>query len=318
MAEMDPTEHRGGPPETGAHDPQKETGYPVNGFPMKFTWQTGEWVRIFDAQVEQIKEDIARAVSEDRLIIYLSCPISCRGGGLSLTNVDIASFTARRIMNEWGSRIWVLNPSAYQLESKQGTGLIHRLAREVQPPVTEERLAYLKKYFPAKDGDYMRMWTRVLVEDENGLNVGGRFSAYYFLSPSDVRQFFDVNRTTTLTAAVEEYFARQYAINQDFYAYFNEPFYDSSGRLIPQEQWPAEWHRRRLDFFRFYTLRGSASYSKGSHDEWNIFVTLNELRLKAGEENRYGLGSQIAGYFEGSQIAPGAAESAIAPGYEVV
>jgi hypothetical protein len=47
---------------------------------MQFTWQTGEWVKIFGTQVDQIKEDIARAVSEDRLIIYLSCPISSRGG----------------------------------------------------------------------------------------------------------------------------------------------------------------------------------------------------------------------------------------------
>ncbi len=314
MGDLDVTRDPGGPEATGLPDPQKETGYPVEGFPMRFTWQTGEWVHIFDAQVDQIKQDIRRAESEDRLIIYLSCPISSRGGGLSLTNVDIASFTARRIMNEWGSRFWVLNPSAYQLESKQGTGLIHRLAREAG--VSEERLAYLKEKFPPKDGDYMRMWTRVLVEDD-GQNLGGRFAAYYFLSPNDVRHFFDVNQTNTLTAAVEEYFARQYTINQDFHAYFSEPFCDSAGKLIPEEQWPMEWHHIRLDFFRFYSVRGSAGYSKGSHDEWNIFVTLNKLRLKAGEEKGYGLGSQIAGYFAGSQISPGASESTIAQGYEV-
>jgi len=64
-------------------------------------------------------------------------------------------------------------------------------------------------------------------------------------------------------------------------------------------------------------VRGSAAYSKGSHDEWNIFVTLNKLRVKKGDGNGYGLGSQIAGYFERLQIAPGAAESAVVPGYEV-
>jgi hypothetical protein len=315
MSKLNSTKEPGGPKMTRLSDPQKQTGYPVVGFPMQFTWQTGDWVRIFDAQVKQIQEDIARARSEDRLIIYLSCPISSRGGGLSLTNVDIASFTARRIMNEWGSRFWVLNPSAYQLESKQGTGLIHRLAEEVR--ISEKRLAHLKAKFPPKDGDYMRMWTKVLVEDDDGQNLGGRFAAYYFLGPNDVRHFFDINQTTTLTAAVEEYFARQYTINQDFHAFFSEPFCDSSGKPIPKKQWPALWHRRRLEFFRFYSLRGSAGYSKGSHDEWNIFVTLNKLRLEASEGKGYGLGSQIAGYFAGSQIPPGASECTVAHGYEV-
>src|ERR1044071_5463633 len=105
---------------------------PVPGF-GKFRWCGGEWQPIFDRQIEVIKSDLARAHAEDRVIIYLSCPISARGGGSSLTNTDIAHFTARRLMHTGGERVFVLNPAAYQMESREGTGLILERIRELWP-----------------------------------------------------------------------------------------------------------------------------------------------------------------------------------------
>ena len=80
------------------------TDYPVDGFPMKFTWQEGDWELLFNKQIEFIKEDISRAKAQDKMIIYLSCPISSRGGGYSGTNVEITEFTQMRLLKEWGVR----------------------------------------------------------------------------------------------------------------------------------------------------------------------------------------------------------------------
>ena len=75
---------------------------------------------------------------------------------------------------------------------------------------------------------------------------------------------------------------------------------------------------RKQDFFRYYAVRASAYFSKGSHDEWNIWQKLNVMRTAGDEKERYGMGSQIAGYFEGLQVDPGAAETPISAGYAVV
>ena len=97
---------------------------PVAGFPnMRFRWYR-DWEPIFDRQIKSVRQDIARARVEDKFVLYLSCPISSRGGSHSLTNVAIAPFTERRLITEWGQRFWFLNPAQYQMESKEGTGLI--------------------------------------------------------------------------------------------------------------------------------------------------------------------------------------------------
>lgn len=144
-----------------------ETGQPVPGFPLTFTWHTGDWQKIFDEQIKQIKADVARARAEDRLIVYLSCPISSRGGGWSGTNVDIARHVERSLLEKWGEGFWILNPAQYQLESKAGAGLINMHAQTLKID-----LVALQKQSSPGGGDYMRMWTKVLVED-GGDNLGG-------------------------------------------------------------------------------------------------------------------------------------------------
>ena len=95
---------------------------PIAGFPLKYRWHTGPWREIFDEQIRLIKDDITRAKAEGKLLVYLSCPISSRGGGYSGTNVDIARRIERRLLERWGEAFWILNPAQYQLESKAGTG----------------------------------------------------------------------------------------------------------------------------------------------------------------------------------------------------
>ena len=266
--------------------------YPVKGFPIKFEWQTNEWLQLFDAQVDLLKEDISRARADDRAVVYLSCPISNRGGGYSGANVDIAKHTQYHYTKLLGERFWILNPAQYQMESKEGTGLIHRHAKNIG--ISEKTIKSLPDL---TGGDYMRMWTRVLVEDQDrDGNFGLNFDAYIFLGPTDTDRFFTQGGAKSKTAGIEEYFARKFSTDPEFRNHFSPA--------------PKEWEKIRKEFIRFYALRAGATFSKGCHDEWNILVALNQLRLK-----KKGIGEQLACFFDGDQVSPGSSESLIAAGY---
>ncbi|MGH8904581.1 MAG: hypothetical protein ACRDYA_23580 [Egibacteraceae bacterium] len=303
------------------------TDYPVKARPIiQFTWLTGDWFEVFQKQVALIQSDIARAQAEDRIIVYLSCPISSRGGGHFLTNTEIASFVTRRLLDKWGERFFILNPAAYQLESREGTGLITRhiaeLSRQTGRSITLEQL--LRTARPG-GGDYMRMWTRVLVEDDYlndapgrsrcGSHLGGLFDAFYFVGSSDMHEFFFDSGRGSITSTVESYFARKYAIDPAFRADFEMTTEDTQRRLLDltNDTDTAVWESRRKAFFRYYAVRAGASYSLGSHDEWNIFVRLNQAR--AGHP-QYGPGEQITGFFDGRQLTLADSEQQTSPGYE--
>lgn len=298
----------------GHADVEYETGEPVPGFPMRFRWQTGLWYDLFEKQIELLDRDIARARAEDMVMVFLSTPLSGRGGGHFATNVEIADHTRRRLMEDWGHRFWVLNPGQYQMESKEGTGLMHLHARELSRELGEEiDVDELFRRSPPGGGDYMRMWTRVLVED-GGDDLGRRWDVVYFLGPSDVRDFFTESGARTWTAGVEEYFARKATMNREFYESFAPPFVDARGNRLDDEAEEEEWKRRRDEFFRYYTIRAGANFSLGSHDEYNVWRLLNERRRAASPT---GISDQIAGFFDGRQVDPASATARTAPGYEV-
>lgn len=293
------------------------TRKPVPELDIQFSWSDGVWRDLFDKNVTLIQQDIKRARAEDRHVIYLSCPISSRGGSFFGTNVDIALHIQNRLLREWGESFWILNPAQYQMQSKEGVGLLDRHARELArekgiPPFDVKNLRQ------PEGGDYMRMWTRVLAEDEAGdnafiqtdekgkmsiarnedlMNAGGRFDAFYFVGPSDVRDFFNQGGDANLTSSIEAYFTRKYAMDRQFFDFFNQPD-------------PELWRKLRTDFFRYYGVRASTSFSSGSHDEWNIWRLQNERRLKV-----LGMGAQIPGFFDGRQIPIGPCETPASPGY---
>jgi hypothetical protein len=293
-----------------------ETGEPVPGFPLSFTWSTGDWQRIFDRQIELVKQDVARARAEDRLVFYLSCPISSRGGGSSATNVNIARHVERSILERWGEAFWVLNPAQYQLESKAGTGLINAHAKE-----SHIDLPKLRKKGGPLGGDYMRMWTKVLVEDGEH-NEGRHFDAFYFLGPSDVASFFSQGESPTITARTEAYFARKAATDAAFRDEFAVSKIDWG--VPPKKKSEADarevWSKRRKDFLRYYALLASANFSLGSHDEWAIFRLINATRRKhsATADMLDGdVGDQVAAFFDGRQVDLSASEGIISRGYAV-
>lgn len=300
-----------------------EEGAPVADFPLRFRWQKGDWKMLFDKHVQLIQSDIRRALVDDRVVVYLSCPISNRGGGFEVANVEIANHTQQRLLMEWGTGFWILNPAQYQMESKEGTGLIRGHARLIALETGGKVNIDVDKLPRPTGGDYMRMWTRVLVEDESPLkSLGDNFGAYYFLGPSDVRSFFTKDGTTSLTAGVEEYFARKFATDPRFREQFTVWKKGPDGKDMVGVLDADEWERRRKNFLRYYTVRASANFSKGSHDEWNIWRLLNRRRLEFAERTAdkreresFELGQQIAGYFDGRQIDPSAGEVGVSPGY---
>ncbi|HEU4455808.1 MAG TPA: hypothetical protein VFR81_22275 [Longimicrobium sp.] len=293
--------------------PAVTEGFPVEGFPIRYSWHAGEWKAIFDRQTELVRGDVMRARLEDRMVIYLSVPISKRGGSFEATNVDIAMATERRLLEQWGEAVWVLNPARYQMESKGGYGLIESHAR-----AEGIDLAALLRGGKPSGGDYMRMWTKVLVEDGDR-NLGERFDAYYFLGPSDVDAFF--GGPGTATQRIEGYFAAKYATDAAFrhtYAGKNEIAWGRGdlSSFGPEEWKPLEeWEAARRDFIRFYILRASGNYSLGSHDEWNTWVLLNRQRLKKFKNDT---GRLIPGFFDGRQVDPAAAVTLTSNGYGVV
>jgi hypothetical protein len=287
-----------------------EMGRPVPELDIEFEWHGGLWKQLFDKNVHFIQQDILRALADDKMVVYLSCPLSSRAGSYFATNVEIANFTARRLLSTWGSRTWFLNPAQYQMESAQGLGLIRMHAYQLGLELhTTIDLDELLKEVPAVGGDYMRMWTRVLAEDDDK-QWGNRFSAFHFLGPSDVRAFFS-SGTMDFTTGVESYFARRFAIDSSFRDYFSLPFKEEKGNTSvesPDTQL-RRLESRKEEFVRYYTMRASVHFSKGCHDEWNIWQKLNALRRDADEPN------EIAGYFEGMQIPPSSAETPVSAGY---
>ncbi len=303
---------------------------PVAGFPLKYIWHTGPWFDIFQMQIDKLRRDIRRAKAEDRLTIYLSCPVSSRGGGYSMTNVDVARHVERALLQKWGEAFWILNPAQYQLESKAGTGLMNEHADYLGID-----LGKLTKASKPSGGDYMRMWTTVLVENgnkvgyrdigDNLVNTGQYFDAFYFIGPRDVQSFF-LTEGETLTAGIQAYFARKFAIDPDFRAAYSDPAI-KWGPLEPrapdneaQYKLRDSWNYKRFDFLRYYGLKAGVNFSLGSHDEWLIYRALNASRRdKTRDPVKFmadgDVGDQIAGFFDGGQIDPASSETAVSRGY---
>jgi hypothetical protein len=308
---------------TGKNEPNMQTGRPVKDFPIEFSWHSGDWCTLFDRQTELVKADLKRAHVEGRMIVFQSCPISTAGGGHYSTNVDIAGSIERSLMAKWGERFFILNPSKYQMETKEGIGLMYQHAeaikRETGKTIDVDNLA---KNDPPTGGDYMRMWTKIIVEDEYYVrsnkiipDTGNIFDAFYFIGPTDVQDFF-LSEARSLSQAVEIYFARKYLLDNEFKNDFdcinqNEGLCRLLDLSDPKEK--AIWEQRRLDFFRYYAIKAGVNFSRGSHDEWNIVHLLNAKRL--ANPDVYGPEDQIAVFFDGNQISPGSYPTPTSPGY---
>ncbi len=269
---------------------------PVADIDIYYQWQKGLWMDIFDEQIKLIRHDVLRALEDDKLIFYLSCPISARGGGYHCTNVEIAKDVERRLLERWGHRFWILNPVNYQMESGQGAGLLHRHMKQLN--IDEALLEALPR---PSGGDYMRMWTKILVEDQQD-NCGRLFSGYYFVGPNDAHKFFYHSGAKNLSTALESYYSRKISIDNEF----RNKFLNDA--------------KSTRNFLCFYGVKSSAFFSLGCHDEWHIFCKLNQKRLAYAETAilpNGDPGDLLSGYFDGMQFNPTAVPDTMSKGYGV-
>jgi len=116
---------------------------------------------VIDAGVRKIRHDVRAERRNGRLVIYMSTPISPRGGGVEKVNLELAAALKARLEKMFGAGVWVLNPGVYQLSA----------VGEKTPG----------------GGDYMVMWARVLGGDDG---MGRDVDMAHFTGPNDMRAFF--------------------------------------------------------------------------------------------------------------------------------
>ena len=138
----------------------------------------------------------------------------------------------------------------------------------------------------ASGGEYMAVWSDVLA-GTNGM--GTDIDMVYFAGPLDLAHFFRIKGRDNI-GKLENWMANREKKNADFRLWVNKD-------------------TNRSGFIRYYALRGSAAYSKGAHDEWNIVASINAKR---------GIGEEIAVYFNGEPIEPGDYEDHTAIGNQVL
>jgi hypothetical protein len=132
----------------------------------------------------------------------------------------------------------------------------------------------------ARGQEYMYMWTQVLAGDDGR---GRDFDFFYFVGPSDFWRVLNLTPQTSI--ATLEKLADKAGLSGD----------------------------AKRTFVSYYAFRASATASKGAHDEWNLLRLINEIRRS---DKAYGIGSQIASYFDSRAVEIDDQESAVTTGYE--
>jgi hypothetical protein len=133
-----------------------------------------EYVDAIRQQVQKIRSDITRERQSGRLIGYLSTPLSGKGGGNRVVNIDISNYLKRRLEGQFGLGTWILDPSAYDL-----------------PPVGN---------LTASGEEYGFLWANVLAGDDG---LGSDFDFVFITGPTDMRSFFQLDASAKSTNLID-------------------------------------------------------------------------------------------------------------------
>lgn len=145
----------------------------------------------------------------------------------------------------------------------------------------------------AAGGEYLYMWSLILGGDDG---LGRDFDMSYFVGPTDMAGYFGLPPLNRLGAL---YLAGEARATKD--PVFRAAVWDHP--------------KSRQAFILFYGGRASVAFSHGAHDEWNLFRLVNEQRASHAD---FGLGAQIAFYFDGRAVSLGDMNARAIPGYELV
>jgi hypothetical protein len=208
--------------------------------------------------------------NKGKAIGYISTPLSTVGGSYMKLNMEVARTTKDKLEERFGKNsLWLLNPGA------------------------EGNLQTVASGVAATGADYMYMWTKIL---EGPKGLGENFDFFYFLGPSNFREYFGLNGVADMEK-IDAYFDKEYATGDNFKGDFK--------KAVDEKK------LSKRTFRDYYALRASVEFSYGSHDEWNIARIINERRRGAED---FGIAGQLAILFGGRAAAPGAAEAPIASG----
>jgi len=124
--------------------------------------------------------------------------------------------------------------------------------------------------------------------------IGKDFNLLFAAGPSEIKDFF--GGPDDMPASLERYVELRAKADPDF---------RDKIASIPEA---------KKRFLAYYTSNASVAFSDGSHDEWNIFVEINNRRRN--DPKAFGLGEQIPIFFDGRSASPAEMEMKVSPGYE--
>lgn len=142
--------------------------------------------------IHEVRIQIQEATKKDQYIMYLSVPISSKGGGRFETNNAIANHITSVVQKRFGTKLFVLNPASFNLPKVGPT--------------------------PAGGGEYMAVWGDVL-GGKNG--DGSDFDMIYFVGPKDVWEYFGADDEDIL-GDIERWIDREIQTDKTFDSYMKE------------------------------------------------------------------------------------------------
>lgn len=145
-----------------------------------------DFLPAIDNAVQNLRSQM-HGQSAEKLIVYLSVPLTSRGGGYRPLNVEISDFLKSRIEARFQNRVWVLAPGKAESELPAVKGK------------------------SAQGGEYMYMWTKVLAGDDG---YGRDFNLLFAAGPSEIKSFFGA--ADDMPASLERYVELRAKTDTDF------------------------------------------------------------------------------------------------------
>jgi len=148
---------------------------------------------VVDTFVQKLRQDVGAARQAGRLVIYMSTPISPRGGGVEKINIEIGAAVKARLERAYGGGAFILDPGVYQMPNVGTTS--------------------------PGGSDYMVMWTRVLAGDDG---AGRDVDMVHFTGPRNMRTFFGCG-TGDVTGCLARWLTTRAASDADLKRVADDP-----------------------------------------------------------------------------------------------